>query len=56
MLGKNVATKTGTIFSICLVSSTWVTGHNIHGELESVFTAALLRSLQANDIGVRDRR
>ena len=46
-LGMIVAIKIGSIFIICLVSSTWVTGHNIHGESALVFTAALSRNLQA---------
>ena len=48
VLGMNVTTKTGTILSICLVSSTWVTGDSVHGELvESVLTAALSRNLKS---------
>jgi len=43
--GTNIAANTGSIRRICLVSSTWVTEHNIHGVLELVLTAALLRNL-----------
>lgn len=42
----NVAIRIGIIFIICLVSSTWVTGHRFHGVLGPLFTAALSRSLQ----------
>nr|GMD59782.1 hypothetical protein TSUD_133750 [Ipomoea batatas] len=41
VLGMNVATKIGSIFSICLVSSISVTVHSIHGLVEPVFTPAL---------------
>lgn len=47
MEGMNVVSKTGIIFIICLVSSTWVTGHRVHCVLGVVlFTAALSRNLQ----------
>lgn len=46
-LGMNVAIKTGIIFTICLVSSTWVTAHSNHGVLGPLFTAALSSNLQA---------
>ena len=46
MLGTNVATRIGIILSICLVSSTWVTGHSFHELLLGpVFTQALFRNL-----------
>lgn len=47
VLGINDATRIGTILTICLVCSTWVTGHSIHGEVGPLFTAALSRNLQA---------
>ena len=46
MLDTNVATRIGTNLIICLVSSTCVTGHSIHGEVGPLFTAALSRNLQ----------
>lgn len=46
-LGMNVAIRIGIIFIICLVSSTWVTGHKFHGVFGPLFTAALSRNLQA---------
>ena len=45
VLGMNVAIRMGIIRSICLVSSTWVTGQSIHGLVEVVFTQALFRNL-----------
>jgi hypothetical protein len=48
VLGMKVAAQTGSILIICLVSSTWVTGHSIHGDLEPLSTAALSRNLQAD--------
>ena len=45
MLGMKVASKIGSIRSICLVSSTWVTEHIIQGVFEPVLKAALLRNL-----------
>ncbi|KAM0949355.1 hypothetical protein DsansV1_C05g0051561 [Dioscorea sansibarensis] len=50
MLGTKVAMSMGIIRSICLVSSTCVTGHNIHADVGPVFTAALSNILQAGDI------
>lgn len=46
MAGINVVSKTGIIFIICLVSSTWVTGHRVHGVFGPLFTAALSSDLQ----------
>lgn len=47
VLGMNIAIKIGTIFIICLVCSTWVTGQNLHSENgSSVLMAALSRNLQ----------
>jgi len=45
VLDANVATKIGIIRNICLVSSTCVTEHSIHGLVELVFTDALVRNL-----------
>uniref|UniRef100_A0A2P2NBZ5 Uncharacterized protein n=1 Tax=Rhizophora mucronata TaxID=61149 RepID=A0A2P2NBZ5_RHIMU len=45
MPGTKVATRIGIIFNICLVSSTCVTVQSIHGLVDPVFTAALLRNL-----------
>jgi hypothetical protein len=45
VLGIKVATKIGIIRNICLVSSTCVIEHNIHGLVEPVFTDALVRNL-----------
>ena len=47
VVGINVETKIGSILIICFVSSTWVTGDSIHGEVDSVLIAALSRNLQA---------
>lgn len=49
VLGMNVAVRIGSIFIICLVCSTWVTGQSRHGESGPVFTAALSRKLQEID-------
>lgn len=46
VLGRIVVIKIGSIFVICLVSSTWVTGQSIHGDVLPVFIAALSRKLQ----------
>lgn len=45
VLGIKVTISIGSIFIICLASSTWVIGQSIHGELGPVFTDALSRSL-----------
>ncbi|MFS7916486.1 hypothetical protein Hanom_Chr02g00177671 [Helianthus anomalus] len=45
VLGTNVAIKMGNIRSICLVSSTSVTVHNIHEGAPSVLTQALFKNL-----------
>ena len=50
MFGMAWQSKIGNSRSICLVSSTCVTEHNIQGLVEPVFTAALLRKLRTNMI------
>lgn len=46
VLGMKVASKIGTIFTICLVCSTWVTRQTFHSEIgSSVLTAARSRNL-----------
>ena len=38
MLGMNVASKTGSNFMICLVSSTWETVHRFHDEFHPLYS------------------
>lgn len=45
VLGMKVAISIGSIFIICLASSTWVIEQSVQGELGPVFTAALSRGL-----------
>ena len=47
MLGMNVTSKRGSILTSCLVCSTCVTGHKVHGVFVPIpFTAALSRNLK----------
>uniref|UniRef100_A0A0A9DZ68 Uncharacterized protein n=1 Tax=Arundo donax TaxID=35708 RepID=A0A0A9DZ68_ARUDO len=58
--GTNIVTSMGTSFTICFVSSTWVTVHRLHfaGELPaaSSFTAALFKNLMVLVESIRNLR